>query len=665
LIIMDEQEDLEEIEFTPEQKLQLEHISAEDEVEQIRWNVDSLSAPYEESIPYSLVRGGLSTITLGASERRFEKAGAPPTTNPFAETIGETVGAAASFIAPVGAVARGIAYAAPAFVKNFPRVTRLLESSTASGFLEGGIAGVKDEDVLPAAGIGALAGIALEGPFRGAGYAQKSLSGVEHTMLSRAMAKIGLDKGPLDPAREKLTQVLTDAGLSMPGASRPKDWYIDLLEQRASRSSTGRPILQATAERAQRALDRYANDTIMMMGPEVQTGLHVNNAAMGKSLKDTFVARVNSFHDRASMLYDHIFKGQMGKKKVQTSGLVDDLETLLDHWGYDPSAPMQLPVAAQVHGLVKALRAGGKEVSEYMEGASEPIIRLNPNPKPIAWIDARLKVLTGKYKTGKTPRVNPLNPNDAMKLDAASTIREYVMAAVESFSPEHAKIVSEARINWKTYRDLLRHPLAKTLLDGDSADVVDRLFSTPAVIASAREVLPNEVFEVARQRWLANMIYKSRTGTEIAEEISASGVTYTLSGSGLNSKVKELGGIDGETMKAAFADSPEKLKILYELQAVLQQAMKPLKRYKGEAELPGGPQSVGIYGMIKSLFSTVSLPAHLLLTSRIAKNLTAPPAVNRYFGGAMQAPARDLLGSSLESSIVKPAVRGLASAAIR
>jgi hypothetical protein len=630
-------------------KLSPEAVAALDTEEQTR-EVENLTrrstAPYDESMMQSLFRRLYGGLTGGGSEHYFQqKAGLPPPkeTPFFSGPIAEGVGTAASFIAPQNLIARGLTGVAA----QLPRTAKLVETAGASGFQEAGIAGAQGKDPIEGAKTGALLGVAPEAVVRGGGYVRYAMASPEQTVASRVFDAIGLKKYGISANRAKLREVLEKEGVSMPGALRPRDWYVDLVEARAGRSVAGRPRLQEVAERAQRALDGFSDDTLRMVGPGTQTGVQIDNAVMGQSLKTNFTTKIDEFNKRAKALYDGVFKGEIGSEEIDVTGLADNLDELLRHWGYDPNAAMQLPEASQIHNFLGDLRKGAKKIEIYGPDGEIASSRLDLQPKEISWINARLRTLSLGDK-------KKWNSNDLMKLDAASTIREFVSSAVDRISPEHAAGLDEARTLWGAYRTTLRHPLAKTLLESDSASVVNRLFRSPDAIASTREVMPEPMFELARQRWIANIIYQARKSTTIDDEAIEGGAKYVLSGSGMNSKLKQFGGMDSETLRAAFADAPDKLHALRQLQQVLSQADEGIRRYRGMAESPGGPEYAGLAAIVRSLFSTITFPAHLVMTSRVAKSLTSAPQVNPYLGG-VAGPGK----------LEQPFIRGFASAGLR
>ena len=647
--------ELEKIELTPEQLRILESVPEFEDFSKY----ESGPEPYTENSVTSIARRTLNGLTSGASEFGLQQGLdiPPPQNNPyFLGTVGEMVGTGAGFMLPAGLAAKGLAGVGMA--AKTPRIAKLLETALASGVQEGAMAGFEGENPLPAAALGAAFGAVPEVPFRAWGYINNALASPNSNMLQRRILDpVNLKKQGILPEREKLAEILSNAGISAPGALRPRDWYVDLIESRASRSVAGRPLLQETADKVQRALDRFADDTLAMVGPDVQTGLHVDNAEMGRGLQKSFGGRIKSLSERAGALFDSVFKEDIGKTLVDPSELVEQLEGVIQHWDYDPKAALQVPGVAEIQAFIADLKqVAAREAAPILANpGSDLAVKLSNLPPPpevleprtISWINARLAGLT--VKDGKK-----WGRGDLIKMDAASTIREYVMGAVEGISPQHGEILRQARMGWRAHRELVRHPLSDVLLWNDTATVVNRLFRTPESIEQARSILPRETFKLARQRWLGNIIYRAKKGTEIEDNASVSGVNYVLNASGLNAAIKQMGGIDGETMRAAFVDAPEMLEALAKLQTTLQQAAPTLRRYKGEAETPGGPEVYGLGTLIRNLFTTITFPAHLTLTARAAKSVTSPEAINPFLGGI--APP---------SQLDKPFIRGLASAAIR
>ena len=238
----------------------------------------------------------------------------------------------------------------------------------------------------------------------------------------------------------------------------------------------------------------------------------------------------------------------------------------------------------------------------------------------------------------------PLSANDYLKLDTGNLIRETINQTLEKASPKYAEIIKNARGRWRTYRNLLRHPHAKTLLESDSSTIVDNIFKSPESIKAARGALPEEAFELSRQRWIANLLFSARKGERITEETGE----FVLDGAGLNREVKRLGGFNQETFLEAFKDSPEKLKILKEAQEILQQADEPIKRYRSGIQTGELARDIRI-GELPSILRLLFVA--IAPVGSTGKNLMRHPrSLNPFMGGV--AP---------RSQLDTPLIRGIAS----
>lgn len=555
--------------------------------------------------------------------------------------------------------------------ETYGRTASVAEDMFAAGFQEAALAGGADKDPIG----GALYGSGITGlttaPFRGIGALATGFSSPTDALLTKFLSKVtggGIRKGGIPKERERMTEVLAEYGVALPGASRPSDWYLDMLETRASRSFIGRQWLQEAATNAQRALDDFARKVQIRLGPNATKGPIVDNAAMGGTLKSAFKESHEEVHDEGSRLYNQVFSGPTGNTKVNVEYLIGDLKNLLEHWNYDPTAALQVPAAGRIQSFIRSLEKGAKDVEiELPDGTKDTVKEYLP--QKLNWIQARLRTLNPKNQRIRTAE-------EQMQLDAAGTIRSFIHDMLEALPDDEIKKAAKlARIKWKEYHDLRRHPLAKLLEEGDSTDVVDQLFRTKDTIENAREVLTPANFELARQRWIANMVFKA--GRELEEEATAriarpgtgpgaskgaKGAEYVIDADSLNRTIRNLGGVDGETLRVAFADAPEKLKALTELQLILSQAKPTIQRYGGTAE--GISESGRLATFWEKLFTTITYPVNLAMTGRAAKKLVAPPGSNIFLGGIPSGSGPSMFDRTLIEGMNLPR-RHLAGAVVR
>ncbi len=156
-----------------------------------------------------------------------------------------------------------------------------------------------------------------------------------------------------------------------------------------------------------------------------------------------------------------------------------------------------------------------------------------------------------------------------------------------------------------------------------------------------------EMFDLARQRWIANIMYKS-TSKKIKEDTEDIG-RFAIDSVGLNTRIHEMGGMNGEILKEAFKDAPAKLQILRGLQRMLQQSKDKLALYRSDTE------SMAEMGQLQSLFSNITFPLHLTLTAQTGKTLASKPSINPFVGGT---PGTNPITDN-------PLTRGIASQAFR
>jgi hypothetical protein len=608
-----------------------------------------------------LFRQFLHGVTSGVSEQ-YPMHGQPPSVLGTAQDLAQFAGAGEvplddsiqGLVArTAGMIGSGTGYTSlakqgikqiPGLIQKAPRIAALSESALAGGAQDALTAANVGEDPLEAGLLGAAMGPAIETPFRAGSYIRQSLASPEHTILSRGLEKMAFRKQGIPPEREQLLSILNEHGISAPGFIRPRDWFIDMLESRASRSLTGRAYLQDAADGVEEAMVGYERKVIGRIGPGEKTGDLIDSADMGKTLREVFADRVENVRRQGSALYKTLLDDPVtGRIDVDVNKLVNDLEGLLESRGFDPHATMELPEASEVHGLLRDLRKGAKEYKIFGPDGEIVSTTLDYESKELKWVHERLKKLSlGNKIIGGT---KPLTANDKMKLDVASIIRENVHHTLEEFAPEYAGLIRKANARWRTYREMLRHPHAKTLLESDTKNIVNSMFISKDAIEAAREALPPGAFELARQRWIANLLFRGRKGTRVGEKTGE----YVLDAGSLNTRLKNAGGYNEEIFRAAFSDAPEKLEILQEMQRIVQQTKDPLVRYRGESESIA--ETGTLVTMVKKLFTTVTFPAAALTGRSLTRG---PRAFNPFLGGVMP-----------QSKLDTPLIRGISSAAPR
>lgn len=610
-------------------------------------------------------------MTGEQSERYFQGTMGldPPQDLPYG--IGEALklsGQVASGLVPMTGVNK--LFQATKVAGKFPRIAAIGETTFEGGFQGAVEEAARGGDPVEGGITGATLAPVLEGPLRAGGYVQKSLKGPKDTFFSDLLSKVGLTKVGIKEERQELYELMKEHDVSIPGAVRPRDWYIDFMEEKGSRSTSGRGYLQRAGEKMQIALEDFADKTVTAVGPGDWTGMSMPNAHMGKILQDNFRETADGLRSTAQANYDKAFGGgaALGERQVQVDQLIDDLEKYLSDKGYDPQAAMQLSEGGEIQSLLADLKRGADDFEilgpDGMPASTSSVYET----KPLKWIHARLKGLgLGNKKK--------YNTNDMMKLDAAHIIRENVHQSLDNLSPEHAKWLDIARGDWKAYREMLRDPLAKPFLENDSITVVNALFRSPDTIQQAREAFGRieggkELFDLARQRWVANLIYRGRTPSKIQPD--ADKVQWVLDSGKLTAALYRGGGMNQEILDAAFRDAPEKKQALFKLQKILAQADPKLRQYRGEKDVPGGPEIAGLGAIVRSLFTTIAFPMHLLMTGRAARELTAPPGINTFLGNRPQSMLERDVNIPMPGPFrgiplgpAEPAVRSLASGILR
>ena len=199
----------------------------------------------------------------------------------------------------------------------------------------------------------------------------------------------------------------------------------------------------------------------------------------------------------------------------------------------------------------------------------------------------------------------------------------------------------KANTAWSTYKKLRwprphtdENALAKQLYESDGSKVVDTIFKSVPNIREARKLLGQEGFDLARIRYLKNILWNRQPkgtmpnqGPEPTHDLKPS-----IDIANFNKVVNNAGGDEGEIWVEMFAGEPEKYSAFLQLNRVINRVAPIRQAYAGVAEEAGGGEQGGVVGLIGALLSRSSMLLHFAGTKGIGKALTRPEGENVFLG---------------------------------
>ena len=562
--------------------------------------------------------------------------------------LAESAGAMAPWMAGGLGVRAGVS-AVPKLAKLaelFPRLYAVAETGFLGANIEGSREKARGGEYLDGAWQGFTDAAGPEALFRGVGGAKNWLKETvlspKKTFTANRLRSVGLVKQDLDDQLMKWAEKY-DAVVP-PGAVTPGNPVTDMIEQRGARTVTARPAMQEVADDlSTRVLPAFQKDVLTEVGG--QAGHLIDNIDVGKTLQRNFKRKVDDIHTRASAMYDDLMETQLGDHPVEPENLIQNLEELLTREGYDPKATGDFPGVNSIYGLMRDLKKLKME-SPLILGPDG-----NPIPLPSAYNPTSFKWLHNRSVSLRPPK-GVQDPSSYIKNEARDLILDQLSNSAEKINPQAATALKEARKQWAIFRSLEKDDLGKKLLSGNPEPLINQIFTSIPNIEKAREFLGPEVYNVARQRHLANILWRGKA-VDTGGKIGAGLVPTSLDASALNRAVKAAGGVDGERFKTMFADEPDKLQAFHQLMEILNKLDPSRRIYAGRAEVPGGPETKGLANILETLFSTTSILPHLYLGKQLGETLAKKPAFNRLLGGQTVIPPGSLMRTGVQTETTR------------
>ena len=533
-----------------------------------------------------------------------------------------------------GAVLSRILPGLEAAVKSMPTWKKALAGSAAiSGASEAGKGAARGQDPLEQGLYGAILGPLPEAAFTGVrgawrgvkkGVASPPDGGVMDTVLK----KFGIEKVKVD---EKLRKQLRrfKPMPELPGALRPKDPIINIIEQRMARTTTARPDMLGAYEEINEGLEVWKNEVLRKSAKGQTPHGYTGNQEMGVVIKGSLEDTIKKSEEMGNALYDEILGTGLKKFPVKPKNIITRLENLLKEHDWDPKAQSDLPGVRSIRGMIKNLR--DLEVPPVkLYNAEDQLMELEPEmmDTTFGWLWNRAKTLRKKTQAAWTD-------DDYMKAEARDIIIEEMTLAAGKFSDDAATRFAEANVQWKRFRDLQRDPTMQVVLSTPSDRVVTRLFSTIDNISNFKRLAPPEVFELARMRYLANVMYRGEVSDvgALARKGAGAEFTYEMDTGKFLEAVKEGGGVEGEKWQYMFEGEREKLELFVDLVDMVKGLKDTMSLYQGRGESPGGQEAGGMSLLLKNLFTPATIIPHFKVGKQMSEAITRKPPENVFTGG--------------------------------
>jgi len=645
-----------------------------------------------------VLRGVEGGLTLGGSEqlqqRMFPGTYQPP------DDIRYDVGNFLGSLAPYAVAYRGVKHLKQIkdILTKQPKLRRYLEEMLVGGSLEG-FRGLMDPE--GDAVVGGLTGMAGGAATVGLGAGYKagkdliagsfvrpptgtgSLSELYPTMGPKVKGVVEFFGNAKQGIDLEFKKTMDQYGIPYaPALLRPRDPGVRLATKKVSRATAAMPDLDVASRQMDQALDRVEDDIVSTLTPKSMqrttvpfkhaTGLKgayeqvslPTSTDTGLIIRKSVRETVDRYHDEADKLYEKVSE-VMGEHPIKTKNIVDRIEAMLKQQGYDEQTTNAQ--VRQVRNVLRDLRQLGAEsdvptpeefanMSFSGPGATERFMAMtgqvqSGQTKKLA--DAKYKWLYNQYKALAVPGSGPFEAGDHIKFAARDIIKDELSSATASFSDEAASIMLKANTAWGTYK-ALRWPklhtdenqLAKQLYESDGSNTIATIFKSVPNIREARRILGTEGFELARIRYLKNVLYNRQpkgtmpnAGPESTHDLKPS-----IDIANYNSVIDNAGGAAGEMWEEMFRGEPDKYSAFLELNNVVNRVAPVRQAYAGVAEEAGGGEQGSIVGLVGAILSRSSMFLHFAGTKGLGKELTKPAGENVFLGAPWKSKYRPATG---------------------
>lgn len=499
---------------------------------------------------------------------------------------------------------------------------------------------------------------------------------------------------------DEFVQILNKYGYPhLPSLSRPRDPWVTVAQKKVVRATAATPDLDRVARQMDAAHLRMSADMVAQLKPSRPVGVFnddpvpvinkprsgrgapevkvvpyeirmKSNTDTGIAIREAYRKQVDGWHDKADALYEDV-ADKIGESPVDTNSLYTRLKNMLKAEGADPSGRSENTQINKVRNILSDLEklSDAKDVpsTSDIEGTAfrspdellatvqqriDADISVGDAPK---LAEAKWKWLHQRYKALKKDVSGPPSQGDHIVFAARDILRDELATATAQLSDEAASLMFNANNAWATYKKMRwpgkndENKLGKLIYETKGDDLVNKIFDSVSSIRDARSVLQGEAFELARQRWIKNILLESRPKSVMRDEVLKAKTHDIIVGVDVqhfNDFVSKKGGIDNEIFKEAFRGEPEKLDAWYTLHDVVNRVAPVRRQVAGIAEEAGGGEQGGFWQIVKNLFTQNSMALHFGGTKRLGQAFTAADE-NIFTGAPWQStyrPAEGTLG---------------------
>jgi len=483
---------------------------------------------------------------------------------------------------------------------------------------------------------------------------------------------VGLTKQAID---DEFVKVLDKYGYPhVPAVVRPLDVGVRYATKKVVRASSALPNLAKVNQDILQAMERHKENVVQMLRPPRPTkvqgivgeGSEIfqvrSNTDTGNIVRVAYREQVDAIHNQADELYGEANR-ILGKSDVDTKNLIKRLKNLIEEEAYDDPAMGVNSKVNKVKNIIKDLESLSIEkpqqampegqISAPTVAEFETIIAgvkegMETTGKEIEYKPAKFDWVHNRYKSLRKDISGPTDDGDRLQFMARDIIRRELSDAAAKHSDKAASLMQQANTKWAMYKKMRwpnvkndENPMGKIIYESKGDNLVPKMFDSVTNIRQSREYLNQESFELARQRYLQNILYTGKPKTLMAKQKpDPKTVEEGIDISSLNSAIEKAGGIDGEIWQEMFKGEPEKLAALVELHRTVNRFSPVYSAYRGVAEEAGGGEQGGALGQAKQLLGQGSMAIQLGMMKKLSESITMPKAQNIWLGGkAAQKPA--------------------------